>query len=105
MLEYQCKALHIPTPETEYKFHPKRKWRFDYAWIKDKIAVEVEGGAWIKGRHNRASGFLGDMEKYNEASRLGWMLFRFTPQQIESGNAAIYMKSVFNYLRRDHEGD
>lgn len=66
----------------EYKFHEKRKWRFDYAIIEHKIAVEVEGGVWEYGRHNRASGFLKDMEKYNEAAALGWKVIRITPQQM-----------------------
>lgn len=66
----------------EFKFHDKRKWRFDYAIIEHKIAVEVEGGVWEYGRHNRASGFLKDMEKYNEAAAMGWKVLRITPQQM-----------------------
>jgi len=43
-------AMHIrvnglPEPEREYRFHPRRKWRFDAAWPDAKLAVEVEGGA------------------------------------------------------------
>ena len=30
----------------EFKFHPVRKWRFDYAVPEHKIALEVEGGVW-----------------------------------------------------------
>lgn len=58
----------------EYRFHPKRRWRFDYAIPSHKIAIEIEGGVWTYGRHNRARGYLADMEKYNEATRLGWQL-------------------------------
>ena len=53
----------------EYRFHPTRKWRFDAAFPSEKVAVEIEGGVWKYGRHNRASGFLNDMEKYNEAAK------------------------------------
>jgi very-short-patch-repair endonuclease len=67
---------------TEYKFHPVRKWRFDYANPDLKIAVEVEGGIWTNGRHTTGSGFAGDMVKYNEAVVLGWHLLRFTPDQM-----------------------
>ncbi len=66
----------------EYKFHEYRKWRFDYAIPSKKIAIEVEGGVWIQGRHNRANGFLGDMEKYNTATAMGWRLLRTTPQEL-----------------------
>lgn len=65
--------------EKEYRFHPTRKWRFDYAIPAIRMAVEVEGGVWTGGRHTSSKGFLGDMEKYNEAALLGWCLIRTTP--------------------------
>jgi very-short-patch-repair endonuclease len=66
----------------EYRFHPTRKWRFDFAWPENKRAMEVEGGVWTGGRHTRGSGFLKDCEKYNAAASLGWRVFRFTPIQV-----------------------
>ena len=73
----------LPGWEKEYRFHPTRRWRFDFAHPLYKIAVEIEGGIWVGvgGRHNRASGFLKDMEKYNQAVICGWQLLRFTPDQ------------------------
>lgn len=68
--------------EKEYRFHPTRKWRFDYAISAIKLAVEVEGGVWTGGRHTSSKGFLGDMEKYNEAALLGWCLIRITPDRL-----------------------
>lgn len=49
-----------------------------------RIAVEVEGGVWSQGRHIRPAGFLGDIEKYNAATLLGWRVFRTTPQELLS---------------------
>ena len=83
MFEAMCKAFDIETPEKEYRFHPKRRWRFDYAFPNHKIAVEIEGGVWIDGRHNRASGFIKDMEKYNAAAVLGWRIYRILPDGIK----------------------
>jgi hypothetical protein len=74
-------------PVREFKFHPKRKWRFDLAWTDRKIAVEIEGGVYTRGRHVRPIGFINDIEKYNAAVMLNWKLFRVTPQMIESGSA------------------
>ncbi len=76
----------------EFAFCDWRRWRFDYAvWVEElKFAVEVEGGVWISGRHNRPSGFLRDMEKYNTASSLGWLLFRVVPNKEEE---------LLNFLR------
>lgn len=65
----------------EYRFHPDRLWRFDYAIPDLRIAIEIDGGIWINGRHNRASGYIGDMEKFNAAATLGWVVLKFTPQE------------------------
>lgn len=65
----------------EYRFLPTRKWRFDYAFPSIRVAIEIDGGVWINGRHNRPSGFLGDMEKFNAAATLGWVVLKFTPQE------------------------
>ena len=72
----------LPKPVVEFLFHSERKWRFDFAWPQSRLAVEVEGGVWIQGRHTRGSGFVKDMEKYNAAAMLGWRILRFQPQDI-----------------------
>jgi len=66
----------------EHQFHSTRKWRFDYAIPDYKIAIEVEGGVWTGGRHTRPKGFIGDIEKYNTATLLGWRVFRVTPEDL-----------------------
>lgn len=81
------KTANINEPVAEYKFDSVRKWRFDYAWIKEKLALEVEGGVWMsakgkKSRHFTGKGALADMEKYNHAASLGWRIIRVTPQQL-----------------------
>jgi hypothetical protein len=73
----------IKSWEKEYRFLKDRKYRFDYAIFLtngEKMAVEVEGGVWVQGRHNRGGGFIKDMEKYNLAIAGGWKLFRILPQ-------------------------
>ena len=90
------KALGLPIPEKEYRFHPTRRFRFDYAFVANMLAVEIEGGIWIQGRHTRGTGFMADMEKYNYASILRWWVLRFTPQQVEKGEAALTIKRFFD---------
>ncbi len=65
----------------EYKFHPNRRWRFDYALPELKLAIEVEGAVWTNGRHTIGSGFIKDMEKYNTAASMGWTILRVTPDE------------------------
>jgi very-short-patch-repair endonuclease len=66
----------------EHRFHSTRKWRFDYCLPDKMIAIEQEGGAHTRGRHTRGEGFIKDMEKYNTAATLGWIVLRFTPEQM-----------------------
>lgn len=73
--------LHVECVK-EFKFHPTRKWRFDYAIPQYKIALEVEGGVWSGGRHTSPKGFLNDMEKYNTATLMGWRVFRTIPDEL-----------------------
>lgn len=94
-----CKAFRLD-PVRELTFHPKRKWRFDFAWPDKKIAVEVEGGTWQIGRHQRASGFAADCEKYNAAAVLGWRVLRFTTEMIVSGAAIDEVRAILAAL--DH---
>jgi very-short-patch-repair endonuclease len=87
MLALELKAAGLAF-EREYRFHPDRRWRFDFAFPIQQIAVEVEGGTWVNGRHNRASGIEDDMEKYNEATQLGWSVLRFPARSVKDGTAA-----------------
>jgi very-short-patch-repair endonuclease len=90
-LAFQIAAAELPEPVREYRFHPVRRWRFDFAWPGCLVAAEVEGGQWVNGRHVRGGGFEGDAEKYNEAALLGWTVFRFTRQMVERGDALRYL--------------
>lgn len=65
------------TFQKEYKFHPTRKWRFDFADPDNKVAVEIDGGVFSGGRHTRGSGFRADCEKINAAAVLGWRVLRY----------------------------
>lgn len=56
----------------------KRRWRFDYAIPSKRIALEIEGGIFVQGRHTRGSGYLKDIEKYNTAVLLDWRVIRST---------------------------
>jgi very-short-patch-repair endonuclease len=73
--------------KTEYRFHPKRKWRFDIAYPEHKLAIELEGGIYTGGRHVTGRGFAGDLEKMNQATLLGWRVLRFTREDVDSGEA------------------
>lgn len=84
----------------EHQFFEGRRWRFDFALLggyekyRSNYAIEIEGGAFIQGRHTRGVGFIKDMEKYNHAALLGWRVLRFTPKQVLDGSAIAFIRKV-----------
>jgi very-short-patch-repair endonuclease len=98
LLEQIMKAG-LPEPEREFVFAPPRRWRADFIFLDRKVMVECEGGVWNRGRHLRPSGFEGDCQKYNEAALQGWLVLRFTPGMIRSGEA---LASIHRALRKEN---
>jgi len=78
----------------ELVFAPPRKWRFDFAWPEQRIAVEIEGGSWVQGAHVRGGHFESDIEKYNAATERGWQVYRFSSDMVEDGSAIRVMRRI-----------
>lgn len=72
--------------EREYKFLHDRRFRFDIALPKHKIAIEFEGGVFTGGRHTRGKGYANDAKKYNLAVMHGWKLLRYTTADTNKAN-------------------
>ena len=79
----------------EYKFALPRRWRFDFAHLERMIAIEVEGGIYVQGRHTRGAGFEADLEKYQEAMRLGWNVYRVSPRMVKRGDVIQTIEILF----------
>lgn len=92
-LERESTVVHLCTTP-EHVFHPTRKWRFDFAWPAQKVALEIDGlGKTVRGTpknirdvakftqsalggHRTIDGMRKDHEKQNEAVILGWRVMR-----------------------------
>jgi len=81
-----CHAVRLPLPALEYQFTPERNWRFDFAWPDvdgtGGLALECDGGVFVRGRHARGAGILKTHEKLNAAAVLGWRVLYTTPAQL-----------------------
>ncbi|ONG09081.1 hypothetical protein BWQ95_10940 [Aeromonas hydrophila] len=89
----------FPDPTTELVFHPKRRWRLDFAWPTRMIAVEIHGGIHSGGRHTRGKGFVEDRAKMNEAALLGWTVIEATPEHIQSGQLRAWLLAAFDQTK------
>jgi len=74
---FQFRAAKLELPVKEFRFHDTRQWRFDFAWVNYKLAVEIEGGGFVQGGHHRGAQFEKDCMKYNSAILNGWSVLRF----------------------------
>lgn len=74
----QIKREKLPTPVQHYRFCKNRKWEFDFCYPDLMISFECEGGIWRAGggAHSSGKAILRDIEKYNQATLLGWRVFR-----------------------------
>jgi len=85
MFDRRWEDMGGPELVQEFRFDAVRQWRFDRAHLAAKVAIEIDGGVWVTGRHNRASGYIADCTKLNAATALGWAVFRLTPSHLDDG--------------------
>ena len=59
-VETLWRALGGPVLEKEFRFHPVRKWRADFAHMTSRTLIEIEGGIY----DNRGAGFAADLSDH-----------------------------------------
>lgn len=94
--EQVWQALEGPELVAEHRFHPVRNWQADYAHIGARVIVELEGGVWTGGRHNRGKGYIEDCRKYNSAAALGWTVFRIATGMVSVDDVQPIIDTVNN---------
>ena len=116
-LMLHIRAHKLPVPVREHRFAAEavggpgkgvrqrlkeaglKDWRFDMAWPDLMLAVEIEGGAWVGGRHTRGAGFAEDLRKYDAAMRLGWNVYRCDGSLVKSGHAVQTIRHLIEIAR------
>jgi len=98
-LARQIAAAGLPTPQRQYRFHPKRRWMIDFAWPEYQVAAEVNGGTWVNGRHNRPSHINKEYEKLNHLALAGWLSFLFSTDMVQDGTAVQYLIDYFEDVK------
>ena len=95
-------------PRRQFKFHPMRKFKADFAWVGKKILVEVDGGIYSRygakrcplcqqlPRGGHITHFDKDRERDNLAQLAGWQVFRFTASMVKDRSALYFMERVLD---------
>lgn len=89
----------------EYKFHPVRKWLFDFVIgacedeiLKHRLAIEFNGGVFSGGRHTQGMGYVKDMEKVNHAQLEGYRVLQYTSMDLREKNLGI--DGIINQVKK-----
>ena len=88
--------LNGPELEREYRFEPMRRWRADFAHLASRTLLEVEGGLYQQGRHQRLHGYQADCEKYNWATMRDWRVIRLTSAMLTPD----YIESIIQWMEQ-----
>lgn len=98
-LAFQCRASGLVMPVRELVFLPGRRFRFDLAFPDARVAVEVDGGAFLTGGggHNRGSAFRDDCEKLSLAAAHGWRVLRVMPEHVRDGQALEWVTTALRW--------
>ena len=95
----QLDAVGLDGYVREYQAIPGRRFRFDFCWVKERLAVEIQGGTYSRGAHARPLGIKRDYEKGNLAIKYGWRVLQFDEDMVKSGQALDFTEKM---LRGDN---
>ena len=83
-LELHLRAHELPYAR-EVALVAGRKWRWDF--VVGDLAIEIQGGTWIRGGHSRGTGQRRDCAKQNAAVKAGYRALAYTTEMVLSGEA------------------
>ena len=83
--------------------YPFRRWQFDFAILPLKIAIEIDGGTWTKGKssHSWGPGIRRQTLKRNAAVLDGWRVLVFTSDMITNKEADEHITPLINLVKRE----
>lgn len=89
-----------PDLQDEFQFHPLRKWRFDFCLPTVRVGIEIDGGVFINGGHNRGAQISKDYEKRNVALTMGYRVFQLTSNMMKAEHLAPIVKVCNQLLKK-----
>lgn len=99
LLQIRAAALPIPQRQQQISRNIGRRWQWDFTWPDVKLAVEVQGGIWMRrGAHNTGAAIMRDAEKSNEATLSGWTVLHVTGEHIDDGQALVWIDRALRNL-------
>ena len=105
------RAAHLPEPTRQYHWHPQRRYRSDFAYVPERLLVEVQGGVWgrynartgeweagKRSGHSGGTGMEDDCRRTCDALEHGWRILPVTPDMVASGEAVARIERVLTAI-------
>ena len=96
LFAFQLDAAGLTGYVREYQAIPGRKFRFDFAFLRERLLIEINGGTYNGGAHGRGVGINRDYEKGNLAVVNNWRVLSFDTKQVKSGAALEVVEQLIN---------
>lgn len=87
----------------EFRAIPGRRYRWDVAFVAEKVLIEINGGTWVKGGHSSGTGIKRDYAKSNIATLQGWRQFTFDGDAVMSGEALKVTEQVIKQSNKQEQ--
>jgi very-short-patch-repair endonuclease len=79
-----CRICDVPMPLVDYrKGIPGRKLEIDFAFVEERVGVELQGGIYAHMGHSTGTGIQRDYDKQNLAQLEGWILLQLSTNRLE----------------------
>ena len=104
ILAYNIKCVRLPEPVRQYRLPelPDRKFTFDFAWIPERLLVEVQGGTWVANTgHTSGAGLERDCEKMVLGVLNGYRVMFVTGKQVKDGRALQWIERALKVVLDD----
>jgi very-short-patch-repair endonuclease len=92
----------------QFKPFKERRFACDFYLPDYNVIIEVEGGQWINGRHQRGNGYKNDIEKYNMITLAGYKILRLTTDHFmriskDTYTVSGYSSKILDMIQENHE--
>jgi len=115
---FHANAMKLPHYEREYRFAAHhvglgkgirqrlkdadmQDWRYDFFFPDSKLAVEINGGNWVQGRHTRADALQSEYRKEYASDVCGHVLIKFDGEMVKSGEAIQRTKQMIDLIESE----
>ena len=104
LLESQLTDYCLPDFVREYKAIEGRKFKWDFAFLSQRLLIEVQGGVFMRrGGHTSGVGVTRDCEKHNLAMLAGWRDLLVTSQMVKDGRALAWIMEACGIIGKRSE--